>query len=377
MDIMTTVILLGIIQGILFSLALITLKRGNRIANRYLSLLVLSLALSLFTHILSNTKLYLTVPHLLMITHPLLFLFGPFLFFYTKALSEKGFHWKWNNSIHLAPFILLIIYYSITFYFKSGDYKIDFKEARLIHRGIMWSMITPLQMVQLFLYLFFVNRILKAHKINIKQRFSSLEKINLNWIHLIVILFTIGASVLSIILFIRILGFESFAMSYGRYIYASVLVVNIYIMGYRGIKQPEIFTGRDRNKPDAKYATSPLKKEKAQKIIRDLKRILIEEKPFTDSELTIQKLADILQIPAYQLSQAINEQLHQNFFDLINSFRIEEAKQLLVDPHKQNLSIIALAFEAGFHSKSAFNAAFKKYVRITPSEFRIANTRGH
>jgi AraC-like DNA-binding protein len=94
------------------------------------------------------------------------------------------------------------------------------------------------------------------------------------------------------------------------------------------------------------------------------------EKPYTDGDLTLQKLARKLLISPHHLSQTLNERLRQNFFDFVNSYRIEEAKRRLVDPAKKHYSILGIAEEVGFNSKSAFNVAFKKHANMTPSEFR-------
>jgi AraC-like DNA-binding protein len=94
------------------------------------------------------------------------------------------------------------------------------------------------------------------------------------------------------------------------------------------------------------------------------------EKIYTDGDLTIQKLAAKLSIPVQHLSQVVNEQLNQNILDFINKHRVEEAKRRLLDPASKHLSILAIAEDVGFNSKSAFNAVFKKHTKTTPSEFR-------
>jgi AraC-like DNA-binding protein len=96
------------------------------------------------------------------------------------------------------------------------------------------------------------------------------------------------------------------------------------------------------------------------------------EQPFTDGELTIQKLAEMLSIPAPHLSQTINERLGKSFPDFINSYRVDQAKKKLLDPSLKHLSILGIAEEVGFNSKSSFNSVFKKHTGMTPSEFRNA-----
>ena len=94
------------------------------------------------------------------------------------------------------------------------------------------------------------------------------------------------------------------------------------------------------------------------------------EKLYLETELTLQELADRVGAPAYQISQAINEGLNKNFYDLINAYRVDEAKQLLLNPTNSNFTILSVAFEAGFNSKTTFNTVFKKFTGLTPSDFR-------
>ena len=94
------------------------------------------------------------------------------------------------------------------------------------------------------------------------------------------------------------------------------------------------------------------------------------KKLYQESELSLQTLAQKLGFPSYQVSQAINEGMKQNFYDLINTYRVEEAKRLLLDPNNKNYTILSIAFDAGFNSKTTFNTVFKKFTGLTPTDFR-------
>jgi AraC-like DNA-binding protein len=162
----------------------------------------------------------------------------------------------------------------------------------------------------------------------------------------------------------------------------------IYSLGYLGLRKPEVLTGdlgrettshgatgvrvetADESIPAKKYEKSTLTPERAERYLRRLLNHMETEKPYVDGELTLPKLAERLSIPAPHLSQIINERLQQNFFDFVNTYRVEEAKRRLLDPAKQHYSVLAIAEEVGFNSKSSFNAVFKKHVQMTPSEFR-------
>jgi len=93
------------------------------------------------------------------------------------------------------------------------------------------------------------------------------------------------------------------------------------------------------------------------------------EKPYLEPRITIAELAQRMDIPVNYLSQVINEQLDQNFFDFINTYRVAEFKRLLAEPDFQHYTLLSLAYEAGFNSKSTFNAIFKKITGRTPSDY--------
>jgi len=95
-----------------------------------------------------------------------------------------------------------------------------------------------------------------------------------------------------------------------------------------------------------------------------------KDKLYQETELTLQDLADKIQYPSYLVSQAINEGLNKNFYDLINGYRVEEAKRLLLDPKNSNYTILSVGFEAGFNSKTTFNTVFKKFTGQTPTDYR-------
>jgi len=115
---------------------------------------------------------------------------------------------------------------------------------------------------------------------------------------------------------------------------------------------------------------SALTKEMADEYVRRLIEFMDSRKPYLDPNLTLPKLAGQVSIRIHHLSQIINEQLHERFFDFVNHYRFEEAKRGLRDPSLSHYSIIGIANKVGFRSKSVFNLTFKKRTGMTPSEFR-------
>jgi AraC-like DNA-binding protein/Tfp pilus assembly protein PilF len=123
-----------------------------------------------------------------------------------------------------------------------------------------------------------------------------------------------------------------------------------------------------KNRP--KYEKSNLSEEEADRYLKALLAHMEKAKPYLDMELTLGGLAGKLNIPAKSLSQVINEKLGKNFCDFVSQYRLEAAKQLLLTTDEAEWSMIDIAFEAGFNSKTSFNTLFKKHFGVKPSEFR-------
>lgn len=114
-----------------------------------------------------------------------------------------------------------------------------------------------------------------------------------------------------------------------------------------------------------------------KRYIQKLFYLVEEEKVYRDPNLTIKLLASKLLISPRSLSWIINNQLNTNFYEFINEYRIKEAQQMLSAPEDHQESILEIAYEVGYNSKSAFNRAFKNFTGITPSEFRKKPGNSH
>ena len=120
-----------------------------------------------------------------------------------------------------------------------------------------------------------------------------------------------------------------------------------------------------------KYRTSSLTPERAAEIEAKLRQAFAQERLFLDPGMSLKKLAEKMRVHPNYLSQIINAK-GQSFSSFINGYRIEEARKLLLDPHKRDRSILNIAYDTGFYSKSVFNTAFKRITGQTPSQFRSA-----
>tara|TARA_B100000809_G_scaffold95005_1_gene93663 strand:+ start:20997 stop:22781 length:1785 start_codon:yes stop_codon:yes gene_type:complete len=128
----------------------------------------------------------------------------------------------------------------------------------------------------------------------------------------------------------------------------------------------KIFLTNGITQSTTKYERSSLNAKKINSINDKLVKLMLDEKPFLDSSIGLKKLSEKLHESANHVSQVINEKHDINFFDFINSHRIDEMARLVKNPSNNNLTLLALAYESGFNSKTTFNTAFKKLKGKSP-----------
>ncbi|GAL86009.1 AraC family transcriptional regulator [Sporocytophaga myxococcoides] len=166
---------------------------------------------------------------------------------------------------------------------------------------------------------------------------------------------------------IAIILYMSFPEKEVSYIYVPVLYNFIYILiVYKSFRYSPIFMPADSSKI-FRYSGSSLSKEQSHDCYLKVINLIREEKLYLQFELKLEDIANRLNLSTQYVSQAINQNENKNFFEFINSYRIEEAKKLLRE--RSDLTIEAIAYDSGFGSKAAFNRTFKKTTGQTPSEF--------
>lgn len=367
----SAILILGSIHGILLAIFLLA-HTHNRRANKVLGVLLVVFAVTI-----SSTKVinayYPEYPHLILSTFPMLLLLGPLLLIYALQLISPQAQLDWRSFIHLTPFVLTYLYLTPV-YLKAGADKIAFYESFFI-RGIpvdfviMWG----LQNLHLLIYLCFVLRTLQMHERNLKEEYSSIEKINLAWLRTLTAWMGGIWAVHTIFFTLMTFGIRLNPFGITDYLFGWAMSVVVYAVGYMALKRPEVFSGRQDQGEDTqsqKYERSGLSPERAKQYIGRLVKFVESEKPYRQGDLTLQHLAKKISVPPNHLSQIINEHLNQNFFDFVNRYRVEEIQSRLNSPAEKHLTILALAYDAGFNSKSAFYSAFKKHTNMTPSRFK-------
>lgn len=381
------ILLLAAAQG-LFLTVLIFHRHRRLFANRFLGAMMLLFSLILVHLFLTEQGEEQTRPLLSAILVGLGFLVAPLHYLYAKFLVRRDRPFRKEDWLHFLPFLIYEGYRIFQYVFAREKLVELFGSAKPAVMPFDFLVYNWAVLAQGFIYVQFTIRILNRYARYLKEVFSTLDKIKLDWLRNITFMF---AGILAIFLVENVLLLAGINLS-NYFTLSSILAAGyVYALGYLGLSKSEIFVApkivdsishlaalSEQNRlesaapesPAQKYEKSGLSEEKAKAYLQQLLELMEKRQPYTNSELTLNQLADMLSISSHNLSEIINTQLQQNFFDFVNGYRLEKVKKDLLDPAKSHLTILAIAFDAGFNSKSSFNLIFKKQTNLTPSEYR-------
>jgi AraC-like DNA-binding protein len=357
----------GIAQGFFVVLILNNRSVRRSRANLFLSVLLIALSFSI-THIFYAGAI---INHLsaevYTLGDPTFFLIAPLLWFYILELTGHRVSLSWKLILHFAPFVL-IIFLSITF--RSINPVTSFISFLDNHHKLINVIFWIIIVIQFSCYLYFTRRKWIAYQALIQQEVSNKENVDISWVRFFLIVF------LFINLFFLFSLFAAIHLQNGSWLprtTALIFSLSIFALGYKGILQKNIFLQGEKINLDNTAVTAPTNGERNkpnEELINSLLKYLEEKKPYLDPELTLSHLAKNINMSRSQLSQLINEGTGDNFYDFVNKYRVEEVKRLMIDPQVKNYSLLGIALEAGFKSKSTFNLIFKRFTGLTPSEYR-------
>ncbi len=383
-------ILLGTAQGLFLSWTFFFSPQGRHLSNRLLGLLVLSLTLLVVEILLSYSGYIQFVPFFVGLTEPLTFVVSPLFYLYAHSLTEPVFRWRPRYLLLLLPAAMHTVYL-VPFFAQSDAWKLrtvteSFHQPHplapeALHNFWWFGTYTQFYAVfylvlgsYLLLYLGLQLRLLLAYR---RQQAPRSTTPTLEWLKYLVL----GFGLLTLVYLGATTYFHAITGDVndaGDVWVASLVSLLFYGLSGRAIRQstlvawslpaeePQAVPGPTRRK----YEKTALSPQAAADILLRLRTLMITDSPYCNPALSLADLATQLHVPPHHLSQVINEQCQQNFFDFINAHRIEAVKCQLHNPETAHLKLEEIGFAAGFNSKSAFNAAFKKYTQTTPSHFR-------
>jgi AraC-like DNA-binding protein len=327
-DIILILAFLGLAQGLLLSLYLFTLKKGDRRSNTLLALILFGITIRVGKSVLNYYIPLEAWQNNIGVSGMLVA--APSLWLYGITLIEKNKSFSIKDYLHFIPFILFIFLLPI------------------IPRGGKFESLWNYGLV-VFILLFYL---ILSWNLLYKSRFNTSQSV-INWYRNILIGTTLIWFHYTSILF-------DFAPYYitGPIFYTFL----IYAFTYLFLNSHKFYL--------QKYSSSNLDKNRSRNLFKIIKNLFETEHLFLEENITLNAVSDRLKIKSREVSQAINENKQQNFNEFVNHYRIEKAKILLKDSKYINEKIASVAYEVGFGNVTSFNIAFKKETGLTPSAFR-------
>lgn len=358
---------MGLIQGMTLAILLLILNYRHFRSTYWLGLYLVLFSLKLLVFIPGGLGLDQQFPELFLLPFNFSWLLFAVFFIYTQKISifseQKTKYWL------LIPGILSIMI-QVYIYFQPYEVRVEISQSfwypiTFTFAGIVYSWAVG----------FWNLRLLNRHRREVENTFSELENKALGWVRIFLI-YSLISSVL-----IHILYFISPENYYFKIIFSVLDLVAIYWISINGVIQQNVLSTLSSKRPErlTEYISGLVEekdtadkndKRELQALMEKVEIYMKKSEIFLNTDLTIVDLAEKLKLHPKRISTSINTISNQNFNSYINELRIKKAKQILADMNAHNYSIEGIGQEVGFHSKSAFYAAFKKVTGTTPTKYK-------
>lgn len=373
MSVISIIMAVGALQGGLLS-AILFRKKGRKTADLLLGAWLALFVVELFLNILIEEDVYRFIPHILNLTMPFTFTYGPFFYLYTVFFTGRKRKWRGRDLLHLLPF--LFMYAALISYFiLPGSEKITaFETPRAVPAGILPISFTLFRILHGLAYIACGIISIGNFGNSFRENFSNRDKLKLEWLRNLAFL-QAGIWITALIAFLLLFVNLKTGRTVESFIWPAA-AVSVQVMGYLALRKPvldpDLYAAASSGETGgrARYRKTPLPGNLRGHYLAKLERTMEREKPFLDPDLGLRKLAESCGVPVHYLSQIINTEFGLNFFNYINGYRIGTAKELL-SSGDNGLSILDIAFRSGFSSKTSFNTLFKQATQKTPSAFRL------
>lgn len=375
-EVLNTLFIVLNFQLIFISVFLFLSKKGKPFSNKILATVFLMLFINVFSIYAMLFGMSLNFPRLMFIDDTFLLAYGPLIYLFTQSVLFKKFKFRKQHFTHFIPFLLILItvLYGVVFVDLSCFIEVN-SHMKNLNIPYFAHIIEFTVFMYLIFYLIKSKILIKKVLSHAYEKISTIDDKNIIWLKFIIHSFLILFSIAMIHSILPIAGIKN-----GLIISIVILVVSLfYFINYvlfkmlnHSTNDSGIFTETSHDFKD-KYGGSSLSAEQLRQFKNDLSHFMDKSKIYLNDELSIDTLAQEINIPSKTLSQVINQGFSCNFFDFINQYRIEYVKSLLKSPNNKK-TILEIMYESGFNSKSSFNTAFKKFTNTTPSAYKKSTT---
>ncbi|RBP48726.1 helix-turn-helix transcriptional regulator [Arenicella xantha] len=295
---------------------------------------------------------------------------GPLLLWYTRSILYKEFRMTRIDLLFLLPAIGFTIYILISFYFQDIATKLLLLEQQQDQKtpSLLGKINGVREILRVFFGVLCIIDIRQARQ-QIRDRFSNIEKIDFGWLSYLVIAFTIVRVWVVVVLIITFFApnlsdpiFNNMGLAGNYLTFALITTLMFY-----SLQRSTLFDHHLTEEPA--HAEEPNFKIDDE-LTKRIEQHMQTDKPHLIHLLNLEQLANQLSMHPRTLSVTIKHHFKTNFYEFVNSYRIEEAKRLLSDPAQRHKTMIEISGECGFNSKATYNTFFKKLVGATPTQYR-------
>lgn len=296
---------------------------------------------------------------------------APLLLLYIRSLFHDDETLLKNNIVYFIPFFLFALLVSTPYLIGkiSQQYFLDyvsFIQENWQHIRLVLDLIFLFIIIKSFYTFFKLKHIVKCN-------YSHIAYNNFIWVRYLLIAVFIIISV-DLLFVIGQLFFNMFSWRTQNLV-ISLMVISIIYMAYYGIKQskvlvPYFLLDKENVTGNNNRVFTDVQKDEFAKLELSLNKVIHEQKPFLDEELTLNKLASIMDVTDKKLSTLLNQHIDTTFYKFVNNFRLEEFKRRIQSNSYKDLTIEGIAYDCGFKSKASFYRLFKKETAQSPSEFK-------
>lgn len=343
-------------------------------ANRWFGFFILSIFILQAEALFYNERLPNPDQHIYDIIDLIRYIIAPVFYFSIVYYVEPNRKWKSGDNLHFLFGFLMLLLTILSFFVPISETKTP-EEKEVETKAVL--VVTIIFCLQVLPYCIAAYYKISKYQKNLLTYSSNTERVNLSWLKKVVVcVIIITALWLSDILFqLSEISTESdsiitvlYFLSVWYIAYHSLNQKELFIFSKEEKKEIEIIINEAEAKPETKKKL--IQDEKLADYIQSLTNFMDTEKPHLDAEISLIRMAEQFKTSPHQLSYIINTGFEENFFQFVNRYRIEESKRMILDPAKNHLTLVGIAHEAGFNSKTVFNTTFKKITGKTPTEFK-------
>ncbi|WP_224489325.1 helix-turn-helix domain-containing protein [Robertkochia flava] len=343
---------------------------GKFFPNRILGVLVLSWSVTVFVFILHTTVFYERYPHLYALLDVFTLMFFPLMYLYLRNYLYRDIRHPRLQYLHFIPALLYLIMLS-PFFFQSAGEKLEMMKngfpSWYLNVQLSFNLVIILQGI---FYSIFCLRTIHQFKYFRKNHLSPFQLSTLKWLQLFVLINIFLWMVGTTGAILEIAGIKLF-LDLFKVFYSGLTLFTI-VLGIFTIKRPELFSEPEDLKKLVSVSRPTGQRDISEQNMKDYEVIsaLIErEKPYLKNDLKMQDLVESTGITYRRISEVFNKNFNKSFYEVMNEYRLNEAKILMQEGFHKNHTLSYLAEKAGFNSKTTFNRIFKKFTGITPTDY--------